>query len=159
MRDTKEERSIRDSIVKKIMKGMHMSKLEAIETMQIFKSIFSSNLYVASHIAVFLELGDKEIEFLTEDKEKVGKIKGKMLSIHRKLKEVKTELEVKVEEVMEKIERVEEEARETEEVEGEVEIEEPEESKEEELDSKDQITEEKKDKKGKQVTLFDFLKK
>ncbi|KUK29027.1 replication factor C large subunit [Thermococcus sp.] len=159
LRDTKEERSIRDSIVKKIMKGMHMSKLEAIETMRIFKSIFSSNLDVASHIAVFLELGDKEIEFLTEDKEKVGKIKGKMLSIHKKLKEVKTELEIRVEEVMEKIERVEEDTREKEEVKEEVEIEEPEESKEEDLGSKDQITEEKKDKKGKQVTLFDFLKK
>ncbi|RLF81265.1 replication factor C large subunit [Thermococci archaeon] len=150
LRDSKEERSIRESIVKKIMKEMHMSKLEAIETMQIFKAIFVNNLDVAAHIAVFLDLGDKEIEFLTGDKEKVAKIKGKMLSIHRKLKETKTELEVRIEEI--KAETVEEEAigEESEEEEKEEEI--------EEAKEKEQPAKEEKEKKVKQVTLFDFMK-
>ncbi|RLF84644.1 replication factor C large subunit [Thermococci archaeon] len=150
LRDSKEERSIRESIVKKIMKEMHMSKLEAIETMQIFKAIFVNNLDVAAHIAVFLDLGDKEIEFLTGDKEKVAKIKGKMLSIHRKLKETKTELEVRIEEI--RAETVEEEAigEESEEEEKEEEI--------EEAKEKEQPAKEEKEKKAKQVTLFDFMK-
>ena len=150
LRDSKEERSIRESIVKKIMKEMHMSKLEAIETMQIFKAIFVNNLDVAAHIAVFLDLGDKEIEFLTGDKEKVAKIKGKMLSIHRKLKETKTELEVRIEEI--KAETVEEEVigEESEEEEKEEEI--------EEAKEKEQPAKEEKEKKVKQVTLFDFMK-
>jgi len=150
LRDSKEERSIRESIVKKIMKEMHMSKLEAIETMQIFKAIFVNNLDVAAHIAVFLDLGDKEIEFLTGDKEKVAKIKGKMLSIHRKLKETKTELEVRIEEI--RAETVEEEAigEESEEEEKEEEI--------EEAKEKEQPAKEEKEKKVKQVTLFDFMK-
>jgi replication factor C large subunit len=159
LRDTKEERSIRDSIVKKIMKEMHMSKLEAIETMQIFKAIFANNPDVAAHIAVFLDLGDKEIEFLTEDKEKAAKIKGKMLAIHRKLKETKTELEVRIETIKE--EEVEEKAIEEEEEEI------PEESGEEleevgikEVEEKEeQPAKKEKEKKAKQATLFDFLKK
>jgi replication factor C large subunit len=159
LRDTKEERSIRDSIVKKIMTEMHMSKLEAIETMQIFKAIFANNPDVAAHIAVFLDLGDKEIEFLTEDKEKAAKIKGKMLAIHRKLKETKSELEVRIETIKE--EEVEEKAIEEEEEEI------PEESGEEleevgikEVEEKEeQPAKKEKEKKAKQATLFDFLKK
>ncbi|KPU63770.1 replication protein C [Thermococcus sp. EP1] len=155
LRDTKEERSIRDSIIKKIMKGMHMSKLEAIETMQIFKAIFANNPDVAAHIAVFLELGDKELEFLTEDKEKAAKIKGKTLSIHRKLKEVKTELEARVEEVIrkEKEEKAEEMDKESEKEEA-VEAE----DKKEEIKPKEE-KEAKEKKKDKQATLFEFLKK
>ncbi|WP_087035918.1 replication factor C large subunit [Thermococcus litoralis] len=158
LRDTKEERSIRDSIVKKIMKEMHMSKLEAIETMQIFKAIFANNPDVAAHIAVFLDLGDKEIEFLTEDKEKAAKIKGKMLAIHRKLKETKTELEVRIETI--KAEAIDEEEISKEEPEEE-EVEEIEEEIEEIKEEKEaeEKPEEKKEKKGKQATLFDFLKK
>ncbi|MPW38188.1 replication factor C large subunit [Thermococcus sp. 101 C5] len=159
LRDTKEERSIRDSIVKKIMTEMHMSKLEAIETMQIFKAIFANNPDVAAHIAVFLDLGDKEIELLTEDKEKAAKIKGKMLAIHRKLKETKSELEVRIETIKE--EEVEEKAIEEEEEEI------PEESGEEleevgikEVEEKEeQPAKKEKEKKAKQATLFDFLKK
>ncbi|USH00546.1 replication factor C large subunit [Thermococcus argininiproducens] len=155
LRDTKEERSIRDSIVKKIMKGMHMSKLEAIETMQIFKAIFANNLDVAAHIAVFLELGDKELEFLTEDKEKAAKIKGKTLSIHRKLKKVKTELEARVEEVIgkekeEKAEGMDKKSEKEEAVEAE--------GKKEEIKPKEE-KEAKEKKKDKQATLFEFLKK
>jgi len=158
LRDTKEERSIRDSIVKKIMKEMHMSKLEAIETMQIFKAIFANNPDVAAHIAVFLDLGDKEIEFLTEDKEKAAKIKGKMLAIHRKLKETKTELEVRIETI--EAEAIDEEEISEEEPEEE-EVEEAEEVEEEMGEEKEaeEKPEEKKEKKGKQATLFDFLKK
>ncbi len=170
LRDTKEERGIRDSIIKKIMKQMHMSKLEAIETMQIFKTIFENNLDVAAHIAVFLDLGDKEIEFLAGDKEKATKIKGKTLSIHRKLKkagiEIKEEPPKEVEE--EKIEEgheeetaeveseeVSEEEKESEEIEKE--IEEAEWEKEEKPKKEEKIDKAKK--KGKQATLFDFLKK
>lgn len=158
LRDTKEERSIRDSIVKKIMKEMHMSKLEAIETMQIFKAMFINNPDVAAHIAVFLDLGDKEIEFLTEDKEKAAKIKGKMLAIHRKLKETKTELEVRIETI--EAEAIDEEEISKEEPEEE-EVEEAEEVEEEIREEKEaeEKPEEKKEKKGKQATLFDFLKK
>lgn len=158
LRDTKEERSIRDSIVKKIMKEMHMSKLEAIETMQIFKAIFANNPDVAAHIAVFLDLGDKEIELLTEDKEKAAKIKGKMLAIHRKLKETKTELEIRIETI--EAETIDEEEI-TEEESEEEEIEEAEEIGEE-IEERKEVEEkpkEKKEKKGKQATLFDFLKK
>ncbi|HHI00464.1 MAG TPA: replication factor C large subunit, partial [Thermococcus litoralis] len=146
---TKEERSIRESIVRKIMKEMHMSKLEAIETMQIFEAIFANNPDVAAHIAVFLDLGDKEIEFLTGDKEKAAKIKGKMLSIHRKLKETKTELEVRIEEI--KAESV-EEAIEEESEEG------KEEEEIKEVEEKEQPAKEEKGKKAKQATLFDFIK-
>ena len=155
LRDTKEERSIRDSIIKKIMKGMHMSKLEAIETMQIFKAIFANNPDVAAHIAVFLELGDKELEFLTEDKEKAAKIKGKTISIHRKLKEVKTELEARVEEVIrkEKEEKAEEMDKESEKEKA-IEAE----DKKEEIKPKEE-KEAKEKKKDKQATLFEFLKK
>ena len=149
LRDTKEERSIRESIVRKIMKEMHMSKLEAIETMQIFETIFANNPDVAAHIAVFLDLGDKEIEFLTGDKEKAAKIKGKMLSIHRKLKETKTELEVRIEEI--KAESV-EEAIEEESEEG------KEEEEIKEVEEKEQPAKEEKGKKAKQATLFDFIK-
>ncbi|WP_175058783.1 replication factor C large subunit [Thermococcus sp. 2319x1] len=153
LKDTQEERSIRDSIVKKIMKEMHMSKLEAIETMQVFKAIFINNPDIAAHIAVFLDLGDKEIEFLTEDKEKAAKIKGKMLAIHRKLRETKTELEVRIETI--EAETIEEE--ETSEEEPEEEVKEAEEIEEEKV--VEEKPEEKKEKKGKQATLFDFLKK
>ncbi|ALV61722.1 Replication factor C large subunit [Thermococcus sp. 2319x1] len=153
LKDTQEERSIRDSIVKKIMKEMHMSKLEAIETMQVFKAIFINNPDIAAHIAVFLDLGDKEIEFLAEDKEKAAKIKGKMLAIHRKLRETKTELEVRIETI--EAETIEEE--ETSEEEPEEEVKEAEEIEEEKV--VEEKPEEKKEKKGKQATLFDFLKK
>ncbi|ADT83902.1 replication factor C large subunit [Thermococcus barophilus] len=174
LKDTKEERGIRDSIIKKIMKQMHMSKLEAIETMQIFKTIFENNLDVAAHIAVFLDLGDKEIEFLAGDKEKATKIKGKTLSIHRKLKkagiEIKVEIEGEPSKEIEEEEIGEEPEEETAEAEGEEvseeekeskeiekEIEEAEWEKEEKPKKEEKIDKAKK--KGKQATLFDFLKK
>jgi len=142
--ESKEERSLRDSLIKKIMKEMHMAKLEAIETMRIFRSIFENNSEVAAHIAVFLDLGDKEIEFLAGDKEKAAKIKGKMLSIHRKLKE-RGELEEHV--------RVAVEAKKSEE-----ELEKAEEEMEVvEEEPKEKMNKPKK--KGKQATLFDFMKK
>jgi len=151
LRDTREEREIRDSIVKKIMKQMHMSMLEAIETMQIFKTIFENNLDVAAHIAVFLDLGDREIEFLAGDKEKAAKIKGKTLSIHRKLKKVEKEEHEKSEE-----EFKEEHVTEIPEEESEEEIGEAEGENEEKPEKPEKIDKAKK--KGKQATLFDFLK-
>lgn len=84
--ESKEERSIRDSIIKKIMKEMHMSKLEALETMKILRTIFENNLDLAAHFTVFLELTEKEVEFLA-GKEKAGTIWGKTLSIRRRIKE------------------------------------------------------------------------
>jgi len=133
---------------------MHMSMLEAIETMQIFKTIFENNLDVAAHIAVFLDLGDREIEFLAGDKEKAAKIKGKTLSIHRKLKKVEKEEHEKSEEEFKEehvTEIPEEESEEVEEEIGEAEGE-----NEEKPEKPEKIDKAKK--KGKQATLFDFLK-
>lgn len=157
LKDTKEERGIRDSIIRKIIKQMHMSKLEAIETMQIFKSIFENNLDVAAHIAVFLDLGDKELEFLA-GKENAPTIKGKMLAIHRKLRKEDIEIKAEVEEVpkIEEEETVEEELKEKEK--GEEKIEEAEEEIKEKEKAKEEKVEEK-EKKPKQATLFDFIKK
>jgi len=134
--ESKEERSIRDSIIKKIMKEMHMSKLEALETMKILRTIFENNLDLAAHFTVFLELTEKEVEFLA-GKEKAGTIWGKTLSIRRRIKET---------------EKIEEKA-----VEEKVEEEEAEEEEEEERKEEEKPKAEKK--KGKQVTLFDFIKK
>ncbi|WP_456454074.1 replication factor C large subunit [Thermococcus sp.] len=150
--ESKEERSLRDSILRKIMKEMHMAKLEAIETMRIFRSIFEGNPEVAAHIAVFLDLGDKELEFLAGDKEKAAKIKGRMLGIHRKLKE-RGELEEHV--------RVAAGRKSAEKAEpgDEEEIEKAEEEMEAIEEKKEEGQTDKPKKKGKQATLFDFLKK
>lgn len=152
--ESKEERSLRDSILRKVMKEMHMAKLEAIETVRIFRAIFENNPEVAAHIAVFLDLGDKEIEFLAGDKEKAAKIKGRMLGIHRKLKE-RGELEEHVRVAAGKV--PEEEAG------GEISEEELEKAEEEmeavEEEPKESGKVDKPRKKGKQATLFDFLKK
>ncbi|AIF69248.1 hypothetical protein PAP_04165 [Palaeococcus pacificus DY20341] len=160
LRDSKEERGIRDSIIRKIMKGMHMSKLEAIETMAIFKGIFQYNPEKAAHIAVFLELGDKEIEFLTEDKEKAKSIKGKMMVIHKELKKTEPGEEVKVEKEEKEQEKV-KEVEETQETVGKKEPKEPKKEIEEEKPKEEEKSEEtaKEEKKPKQATLFDFIKK
>jgi len=157
LRDSKEERGIRDSILKKIMKGMHMSKLEAIETMAIFKGIFMYNPEKAAHLAVFLELGDKEIEFLTGDAEKAKSIKGKMMTIHKELKKTEPGEEVKVE----KEEKEQEKVKEVEETQETVGKKEPKKEIEEEKPKEEEKSEEtaKEEKKPKQATLFDFIKK
>lgn len=154
LRDSKEERGIRDSILRKIMKGMHMSRLEAIETMAIFKGIFMYNPEKAAHLAVFLELGDKEIEFLTEDTEKAMSIKGKMMAIRKELKKTGPEEEAKVE----KGGREREKVKKTQET---GEKKEPEEAKEEIEPGEEEKSKEpaKEEKKPKQATLFEFIKK
>ncbi|AAL80216.1 replication protein C [Pyrococcus furiosus DSM 3638] len=146
--ESKEEREIRESIIKKIIREMHMSRLQAIETMKIIREIFENNLDLAAHFTVFLGLSEKEVEFLA-GKEKAGTIWGKALALRRKLKElgIREEEKPKVE-----IEEEEEEEEKTEEEKEEIE-EKPEEEKEEEKKEKE------KPKKGKQATLFDFLKK
>ncbi|AFK21848.1 replication factor C large subunit [Pyrococcus sp. ST04] len=147
--ESKEERSTRDSILKKIMKEMHMSKLEALETMKILRTIFENNLDLAAHFTVFLGLSEKEVEFLA-GKDNAGTIWGKALAIRRKLKLTKAEEEKEIEEH--------EEEGEVEEAEEEVEEENIEKKEEEEKkEAKEEKPKEKK--KGKQVTLFDFIKK
>ncbi|ANF22208.1 replication factor C large subunit [Thermococcus piezophilus] len=163
--ESKEERSLRDSIVKKIMKEMHMARMEALETLEIIKSIFQSNPEMAAHFTVFLELSKKEVEFLTGDKELARTIWDKSLNIHKKLKEARSELEEHVKAAVEIMEEAKGEV--TEEPE---EAEEAEELSEEELEKAEEeiepLRKEKKSdkidkpkKKGKQATLFDFLKK
>ncbi|MFA4701717.1 replication factor C large subunit [Pyrococcus kukulkanii] len=150
--ESKEERSLRDSIIKKIMREMHMSKLEAIETMKIIRTIFENNLDLAAHFTVFLGLSEKEVEFLA-GKENAGTIWGKALALRRKLKLTKREEEKVEEKVEEEIEEETEEETEEEEIEEEF----KEEMKGKEEKKKEEKPKEKK--KGKQVTLFDFLGK
>ncbi len=147
--ESKVERSLRDSVLRKIMKEMHMAKLEALETLNILRAIFENNPDMAAHFVVFLDLDLKEVEFIAGDREKAGIIWGKSMNIEKRLKE-RGELE---EHVMLAVEEAEEEEEISEEEleKAEEEMETVEEEKEEEKAEKP--------KKGKQATLFDFLKK
>ncbi|NJE54141.1 replication factor C large subunit [Thermococcus sp. 21S9] len=172
--ESKTERTLRDSIVKKVMKEMHMAKLEALETLHYLRVIFENNQDLAAHFTVFLDLSEKEVEFLAGDSEKAKTIWGKAMNIEKKLKE-RGRLETSVREGLRKAKEKEEageteEFEETEEPEGEgtpeEKPEEEEELTEEELEEAEREIEavgkkEKKPekKKGKQATLFDFLKK
>ncbi len=147
--ESKVERSLRDSVLRKIMKEMHMAKLEALETLNVLRAIFENNPDMAAHFVVFLDLDLKEVEFIAGDREKAGIIWGKSMNIEKRLKE-RGELE---EHVMLAVEEAEEEEEISEE-----EIE----KAEEEMETVEEEKEEKKaekPKKGKQATLFDFLKK
>ncbi len=147
--ESKVERSLRDSVLRKIMKEMHMAKLEALETLNVLRAIFENNPDMAAHFVVFLDLDLKEVEFIAGDREKAGIIWGKSMNIEKRLKE-RGELE---EHVMLAVEEAEEEEEISEEEleKAEEEMETVEEEKEEEKAEKP--------KKGKQATLFDFLKK
>ncbi len=147
--ESKVERSLRDSVLRKIMKEMHMAKLEALETLNVLRAIFENNPDMAAHFVVFLDLDLKEVEFIAGDREKAGIIWGKSMNIEKRLKE-RGELE---EHVMLAVEEAEEEEEISEEEleKAEEEMETVEEEKEEEKVEKP--------KKGKQATLFDFLKK
>lgn len=165
--ESKAERGLRDSIVKKIMKEMHMAKLEALETLHYLRVIFENNPDLAAHFTVYLDLDLKEVEFIAGDSEKAKTIWGKAMNIEKRLKE-RGELEERVREGLRKAREKElEEAEGLEEPEEEVEeSEESEELTEEELEEAEREIEpvgkkEKKPekKKGKQATLFDFLGK
>ncbi|NJF25253.1 replication factor C large subunit [Thermococcus sp. Bubb.Bath] len=168
--ESKTERGLRDSIAKKIMKEMHMAKLEALETLNYFKAIFEYNPDMAAHFVVYLDLDLKEVEFIAGDSEKAKTIWAKSMNIEKKLKR-EGELEARaraaqarVEEVHEELEEIgEEETTEVEEAEEESEelTEEELEKAEEEMESvgEDEEKIDKSKKKGKQATLFDFLGK
>ncbi|NJD98400.1 replication factor C large subunit [Thermococcus sp. LS1] len=163
--ESKEERSLRDSVVKKIMSEMHMAKLEALETLNILKAIFEHNPDMAAHFVVFLDLSEKEVEFIVGDKEKAKTIWGKSLNIHKRLKEERNELKEHVKVAVEaaEVKEPEEKVDEAEELEEEEISEEELEKAEEEMEAveKEKKSEkiDKPKKKGKQATLFDFLKK
>ncbi|WP_297508177.1 replication factor C large subunit [Thermococcus sp.] len=146
--ESKEERSLRDSILKKVMKEMHMAKLEAIETLHYLRVIFENNPDLAAHFTVFLDLSEKEVEFLAGSSEKAKTIWAKSMNIEKKLKR-EGELEARAREAEKK-------AREEEKEEEEISEEELEKA-EKEIEAVGRKKEEKK--KGKQATLFDFLKK
>ncbi|WP_297495069.1 replication factor C large subunit [Thermococcus sp.] len=164
--ESKSERTLRDSIVKKVMKEMHMARIEALETLQYLRVIFENNPDLAAHFTVFLDLSEKEVEFLAGDKDKAKTIWGKAMNIKKKLKEM-NKLRESAREGLRKA-KEKEEPEESEEVNED--IEETQEESEEEL-SEDELEEAEKEikpvgeekksekKKGKQVTLFDFLKK
>ncbi|MDI3474704.1 MAG: replication factor large subunit [Thermococcaceae archaeon] len=167
--ESKEERSLRDSVIKKIMSEMHMAKLEAIETLRYLRVIFENNPDLAAHFVVFLDLSEKEVEFIAGDKEKAIKIWAKSMNIEKKLKR-EGELEARAREAQAKVEEVEEELEEGEigekETTGVEEAEEEaEELTEEELEEAEREvepikkSEKDKSKKGKQATLFEFLGK
>lgn len=166
--ESKEERSLRDSVIKKIMSEMHMAKLEAIETLRYLRVIFENNPDLAAHFVVFLDLSEKEVEFITGDKEKAKTIWAKSMNIEKKLKK-EGELEARAKEAERRVEAAEEEEtmeagepeEELEEVEEEELTEEELEEAEEEIETvgKKEKPEKEKTKKGKQATLFDFLKK
>jgi len=173
--ESKTERGLRDSVIKKIMKEMHMAKLEALETLNYLKAIFENNPDVAAHFVVYLDLDLKEVEFIAGDKEKAKTIWAKSMNIEKKLKR-EGELEARAREAGKEREEetaAEEEAKAGEEAEGETEKagKEPEEEEisEEELEKAEEEIEtvgkeesekiDKPKKKGKQATLFDFLKK
>ncbi len=165
--ESKEERTLRDSIVKKVMKEMHMARIEALETLHYLKVIFENNPDLAAHFTVFLDLSEKEVEFLAGDRDKAKTIWGKAMNIEKKLKEM-SKLKESVREGLRKVkekeepEEAEEAREETEEI-----LEESEEGlSEEELEEAEREIEpvgkeekKPKKKKGKQATLFDFLKK
>lgn len=148
LKNTKDERGLRDELLRRIMKRMHMSKLEAIETLEVLRAVFEHNEDMAAHMAAFLELGDKELEFLAGDRERAMSIKGKAMNIqkqtHRERKMGGLETSIALSERKEE--------------------EEEEELTEEELEKADEAIEvegreEKPKKGGKQATLFDFLGK
>ncbi len=87
--ESKAERSLRDSILKKIMKEMHMAKPEALETLNVLRAIFEYNPDMAAHFVVYLDLDLKEVEFITGgDAERARTIwGGKSMNIEKKLKE------------------------------------------------------------------------
>ncbi|ASJ07738.1 replication protein C [Thermococcus siculi] len=159
--ESKTERTLRDSVVKKIMKEMHMAKLEALETLNYLKAIFESNPDMAAHFVVYLDLDLKEVEFIAGDSQKAKTIWAKSMNIEKRLKR-EGELEARAREA-EKEAKV----RETKEIgrEEERETEGAEELTEEELEKAEEeieaVGKEKKPekKKGKQATLFDFLGK
>ncbi|ASJ00035.1 replication factor C large subunit [Thermococcus gorgonarius] len=166
--ESKEERTLRDSVVKKIMKEMHMAKLEALETLNYLKAIFENNSEMAAHFVVYLDLDLKEVEFIVGDKEKAKTIWAKSMNIEKKLKK-EGELEARAREIRKEFEEVEtteegEEIEEAEETTEEVQEETEEEISEEELEKATKEIEavgrkKEEKKKGKQATLFDFLKK
>ncbi len=147
--ESKGERTLRDSIVKKVMAEMHMARLEALETLNYLRAIFEHDPEMAAHFVVYLDLTEKEVEFLAGKGELARRIWGKTLNIHKKLKGERNQLKEHVaaagatgkgEEVTE------EELKKAED-----EIEAVEEGK--------TGKEEPSKKKGKQATLFDFLGK
>ncbi|WP_457752375.1 replication factor C large subunit [Thermococcus sp.] len=158
--ESKAERTLRDSIVKKVMKEMHMAKLEALETLHYLRVIFENNPDLAAHFTVFLDLDLKEVEFLAGDSEKAKSIWGKSMNIEKKMKE-RGELEERVRIEAEKVsEKGPEERKETEKPE-----EAEEEPSEEELEEAEREIESvgkrkgKDEKKGKQASLLEFLGK
>ncbi len=160
--ESKAERTLRDSIVKKIMKEMHMAKLEALETLHYLRVIFENNPDLAAHFVVYLDLDLKEVEFLAGDSERAKSIWGKSMNIEKKLKE-KGELEARVSEAGKGLEEAEVTAKEEEVGEagtGEEEISEGElKEAEEEMEAVEKPKKGKDEKKGKQATLFEFLGK
>ncbi|WP_456420434.1 replication factor C large subunit [Thermococcus sp.] len=172
--ESKTERTLRDSIVRKVMKEMHMARLEALETLHYLRVIFENNPDLAAHFTVFLDLSEKEVEFLAGDPERAKTIWGKAMNIEKKLKE-RSKLEESVREGLRKVKEKEkaEKTGEFEEAEESEELEEEETAKERPEEEMEELTEEeleeaekeieplgkKAKKKGKQATLFDFLGK
>jgi len=144
--ESKEERSLRDSIIKKIMGEMHMANLEALETLNYLRAIFENNQEMAAHFVVYLDLDLKEVEYIAGDPERAKRIWARSMNIEKRVRK-ETELEVRAREAAGK-------AKEGtgEELSG-GELEEA----EKEIEAVGKKKEEKK--KGKQATLFDFLKK
>ncbi len=146
---SKEERTLRNSIVKRIMKEMHMAKIEALETLRYLRVIFENDAKTAAHITVFLDLSEKEVEFLAGDSERAKTIWGKSMNVEKKLKEA-GRLEESVREGLWKARTEEkEEVKETSEEELE--------KAEREIEVLEKPKEKEKQEKGKQATLFDFL--
>ncbi|WP_297522013.1 replication factor C large subunit [Thermococcus sp.] len=164
--ESKTERTLRDSVIKKIMKEMHMAKLEALETLNYLRAIFENNPDMAAHFVVYLDLDLKEVEFIVGDGEKAKTIWAKSMNIEKKLKK-ESELEARAREAGRgreeaiaeegEVEGVEEAGEEAEEEISEEELE----KAEEEIEpvGKDESEKTARPKKGKQATLFDFLKK
>jgi len=150
---SKSERSLRDSIVKKVMSGMHMARLEALETLSYLKSIFEANPDVAAHFTVFLDLDLKEVEFLAGDSKTAKTIWAKSMNIEKKLKRV-GELEARMgvsigEKGQSSVSK------------GKVKPTEPRKKGKSKEEPEEAAPEKKgeEEKKGKQVSLLDFLKK
>ncbi|WP_297489851.1 replication factor C large subunit [Thermococcus sp.] len=144
--ESKTERTLRDSVLKKIMAEMHMAKLEALETLNYLRAIFENNPEMAAHFVVYLDLDLKEVEFIAGDPERARRIWARSMNIEKRMRR-ETELEARAREAARKAG---EEAGE--ELSGE-ELEEA----EKEIEAVGKKKEEKR--KGKQATLFDFLKK
>jgi len=158
--ESKTERGLRDSVLRKIMKEMHMAKLEALETLNVLKAIFEYNPDMAAHFVVYLDLDLKEVEFIVGDREKARTIWGKSMNIEKRLKErgeLEEHVRVAAERGEEKVEQEKEVEEEAEEEISEEELEKAEEEMEAVEESGERIDKSKK--KGKQATLFDFLGK